>query len=332
MVLSPCHARPPPARATLDVAQRLAPPPARANRPAVTSHPEQAYLDLLARCWRDGSPRTDRTGVGTRALFGETLRFDLADGAVPLLTTKRVFWKTALRELLWFLSGDSSIRPLLAQGVRIWTDWPLARFRGETGEAITQEEFEARILGDDAFAARWGDLGPVYGRQWRRWAGPDGREHDQVAALIDGLRHNPASRRLLFTGWNVAELERMALPPCHMTYQYFVADGRLHGLLFQRSCDVALGLPFNLFEAAALIHLLAAHVGLAPGTLSWFGGDVHVYANHGPLVDTQTARAPRPWPRLRLLRTHGAIDDYRFEDFAVEGYEPWPAIPAPIAV
>jgi thymidylate synthase len=316
----------------MDAPDRLAPRRVRASRTAMNPHPEQAYLDLLARCWRDGAPRTDRTGVGTRARFGETLRFDLSDGRIPLLTTKRVYWKTALRELLWFLSGDTSIRPLLAQGVRIWTDWPLARFRRETGEAIAPDAFEARILADDAFAARWGDLGPVYGKQWRRWAGPDGREHDQVAALIDGLRRDPASRRLLFTGWNVAELADMALPPCHMTYQYFVADGRLSGLLFQRSCDVALGLPFNLFEAAALIHLLAAHVGLKPGTLSWFGGDVHVYATHGPLVETQTGRAPRPWPRLRLLRTHASIDDYRFEDFAVEGYEPWPAIPAPIAV
>ena len=295
-------------------------------------HPEGAYLDLLTRAWETGAPRRDRTGVGTRALFGETLRFDLYDGAVPLLTTKRVPWKAALRELLWLLSGETNIRPLLEHGVHIWTDWPLARFVRETGEPVTRDAFEARVLGDAAFAAAWGDLGPVYGRQWRRWPGPDGREHDQIAALVEGLRANPTSRRLLFTGWNVAELHRMALPPCHMTYQYFVRDGRLDGLLFQRSCDIALGLPFNLFEAAALIHLFAAHVGLAPGTLTWMGGDTHVYENHGELVAEQRTREPRPFPRLRVAGPRPTIDDYMFEDFALEGYDPHPAIRAPVAV
>ena len=176
-------------------------------------------------------------------MFGETLRFDLADGVVPLLTTKRVAWKAALRELLWFLSGETNIRPLVAQGVHIWTDWPMARHARATGEMLGRDDFEARILADEAFAAAWGDLGPVYGKQWRRWAGPDGTETDQIAALIEGLRSDATSRRLLFTAWNVADLPAMALPPCHMTYQFFVDDGRLHGLLFQRSCDIGLGLP-----------------------------------------------------------------------------------------
>ena len=292
---------------------------------------EQSYLALLARAWDEGSPRRDRTGVGTRALFGATLAFDLAAGAVPLLTTKRVAWKAALRELLWLLSGDTNIRALVAQGVHIWTDWPLERHARETGERLGRDAFEARILADDDFARRWGDLGPVYGRQWRRWPGPDG-PIDQIAGLLDGLVRDPTSRRLLFTGWNVAELPLMALPPCHMTYQYFVADGRLHGLLFQRSCDIGLGLPFNLFEAATLIHLFAGHVGLEPGTLTWMGGDVHVYENHGPLVATQREREPRAFPQLRIATRRETIDDYRFEDFAVEGYDPHPAIAAPIAV
>lgn len=295
-------------------------------------HSERAYLSLLTRAWNDGSRRRDRTGVGTRALFGETLRFDLSGGLVPLLTTKRVYWKTALRELLWFLSGNTSIVPLVAQNVHIWTDWPLERFRNATGATIDRAAFEARLLADPGFAAMWGDLGPVYGRQWRRWPGADGVPIDQIAALIDGLRHDPASRRLLFTGWNVADLPRMALPPCHMTYQYFVEHGRLHGILFQRSCDLGLGFPFNIFEAATLVHLFAHHVGLAGGSITWMGGDVHVYEDHGPLVTTQTARTPRAFPTLRIAARRDTIDDYVFDDFAVDGYDPHPAIAAPIAV
>lgn len=309
---------------------------------------EAQYLELLDRLRYHGSPRLDRTGVGTRALFGVTLEFDLSDGTVPLITTKRIFWKVALRELLWFLSGETALRPLVEQGVHIWTDWPLARYRAATGEAIGREEFEQRILRDDAFAAEWGDLGPIYGSQWRRWprfveagggaAGGeplyrrDPRGLDQVAQLLCDLRTNPSSRRLLFTAWNVADLDRMALPPCHMTYQYFVAEGRLHGLLFQRSCDVGLGLPFNLFEAAVLVHLFAHHVGLAPGKLTWMGGDVHLYDNHHALAEEQLRREPRPFPTLSIKARRNSIDDYRFEDFELAGYDPHPHIPAAIAV
>jgi thymidylate synthase len=311
-----------------------------------TAHPEYRYLGLLERVWREGSPRRDRTGVGTRALFGETLRFDLSDGTLPLLTTKRVSWKTIVRELLWFLAGGTNIRPLLKEGVTIWTDWPLDRYRRETGDAIAQAEFERRILADEAFAARWGELGPVYGAQWRHWPrfvpasaddgeglyrrDPDGI--DQISRLVEDIRRNPASRRLIFTGWNVADLDAMALPPCHMTYQYFVADGRLSGLLHQRSCDVGLGVPYNLVTAALLIRMLAHQTGLEPGELVWVGGDVHVYENHAELVATQLAREPRAWPRLSFARRPASILDYRFEDFVVEGYDPHPAIAAPIAV
>ncbi len=293
---------------------------------------EEQYLDLVRRIWTEGSEQRDRTGVGTKALFGATMRFDLSDGRVPLITVKRVYWKTALRELLWFLSGDTSIRPLVAQGVSIWTDWPLDRYRRETGDAIERAAFEKRIVEDDDFAARWGDLGPVYGKQWRRWQGPDGREHDQIAALVRSLRENPASRRHIFTGWNVAELDGMALPPCHMTYQYQVANGRLNGILYQRSCDLGLGFPFNIFEAAALLRMLAQQTDLEPGELVWMGADVHLYANHGELVETLLSRSPRAFPTLTLNRRPDSLFDYRFEDFDVAGYDPHPAISAPVAV
>ncbi|MDR6293951.1 thymidylate synthase [Inquilinus ginsengisoli] len=311
-----------------------------------TPHPEHQYLDLLERAWREGAPRRDRTGVGTRALFGQTLRIDLSDGTVPLLTTKRVSWKTIVRELLWFLDGGTNIRPLLQDGVTIWTDWPLAKYRRETGEDISQKAFEARIVEDEAFAQRWGDLGPVYGAQWRHWpryepAGEadgetlyrrDPEGIDQITALVRDIRTHPSSRRLIFTGWNVAELGGMALPPCHTTYQYFVADGRLSGLLHQRSCDVGLGVPYNLVTASLLIRMLAQQCDLEPGEFVWFGGDTHVYENHGDLVAEQLSREPRPWPVLRFARRPESILDYRFDDFIIEGYDPHPSIAAPIAV
>ncbi|MBS3961110.1 MAG: thymidylate synthase [Sandarakinorhabdus sp.] len=289
----------------------------------------------MRQVWRNGSERRDRTGVGTRALFGATLRFDLSDGTVPLLTTKRVFWKSAVKELLWFLAGETSIRPLVEQGVHIWTDWPLDRFRRETGETMDRDSFEARILADADFAARWGDLGPVYGKQWRRWLGPDGRLHDQLAALVAGLRSNPASRRHIFTGWNVAELDQMALPPCHMTYQYFVEPGkgrgRLSGILYQRSCDLGLGFPFNIFEASLLLRMLAQQCDMEPGEIIWMGADVHLYLNHAQLVEKQLSRSPRPFPRLNLNRAPDLFS-YKLEDVALEGYDPHPHIAAPVAV
>lgn len=294
-------------------------------------HPEHQYLDLLRILLERGAERVDRTGVGTRAIFGHQMRFDLARG-FPLLTTKRVFFKPAIHELIWFLSGSTRLRPLLANGVRIWTDWPLARYRRETGDAIAQAEFERRLLEDDAFDAKWGDLGPVYGKQWRAWEAKDGRVVDQMSQLVQAIRTNPTSRRLLFTGWNVGELERMALPPCHMTYQYFVADGRLSGILYQRSADTFLGLPWNLCEAALLIHMLAQQCDLEPGELVWMGADVHLYLNHQEQARVQLAREPRPFPTLRLLRRPDSLFDYRFEDVEITGYDPHPHIKADVAV
>ncbi len=304
-------------------------------------HPEQQYLDLMRRVWASGVERGDRTGTGTRALFGATMRFDLSDGTVPLVTTKRVFWKSAVKELIWFLGGGRNIAPLVEQGVHIWTDWPLDAYRRATGEDINRDAFEARIVADPAFAAQWGDLGPVYGVQWRRWprflpAGDGlyrrGDDIDQIAALVDGLRRNPASRRHIFTGWNVAELDQMALPPCHMTYQYFVADGRLSGILYQRSCDLGLGFPFNIFEAALLVRMLAQQCDLLPGEIVWMGADCHLYLNHAHLVETQLAREPRPFPTLELNRRPDDIFGYQPDDFTLTGYDPHPHIAAPVSV
>lgn len=304
-------------------------------------HWEHQYLDLMRRIWMQGDQRIDRTGVGTRAVFGAQLRFDLSGGRVPLLTTKRVFWKAAAREMLWFLTGETNIRPLLEQNVTIWTDWPLAAYRKATGDQIGQDDFEARIVADADFAARWGDLGPVYGKQWVDWptyepAGEGlfrkGPGINQVAQVIAGLRANPGGRRHIIEGWNVAELDRMALPPCHKTYQFHVAGGRLSCLLYQRSCDVVLGLPFNLFGAALLTRMIAGQTGLEPGELIWSGGDTHLYLNHADLIEAQLARQPQGEPRLVIGRVPPTIFDYAIGDFAVADYAPQSHIAAPVAV
>ncbi len=309
--------------------------------PDAPRHWEWQYLDLMRCIWEHGDERIDRTGVGTRSLFGAEVRFDLAGGAMPLLTTKRVYWKTATRELLWFLTGETNIRTLCAQGVEIWTDWPLDRYRRETGEAIERAAFSQRIVADAEFAARWGELGPVYGKQWVDWptyepageglfrAGPG---INQVAQVIDSLRANPGSRRHIIEGWNVAELDAMALPPCHKSYQFHVAGNRLSGLLYQRSCDLGLGFAFNIWSLAALIRMLAQQCDLEPGDAVWMGGDVHLYLNHAPLVEEQLRRAPAGEARLDFARKPASIFDYRIEDFIVSGYAPQAHIAAPVAV
>ncbi len=310
------------------------------------THWEWQYLELMRRIWEDGDERVDRTGVGTRSLFGAQLRVSLSDTCMPLLTTKRVYWKTATREFLWFLAGETNIRALCAQGVEIWTDWPLDRYRRESGEDIARADFSKRIVEDEAFARQWGDLGPVYGKQWVDWPvyepQPDGSFRkrtqgvNQVAQVVESLRNNPGSRRHIVEGWNVAELDQMALPPCHKSYQFHVSagenGGRLSGLLYQRSCDVALGLPFNLWGAALFIRMLAQQCDLEPGELVWMGGDVHLYRNHAALVEEQLSRRPSGQPRLDIVRRPESMFDYRIEDFAVTGYEPQAAISAPVAV
>ena len=304
-------------------------------------HPEWQYLDLMRAIWETGSERIDRTGIGTRSVFGATLRFDLADGAMPLITTKRVFWKTATREMLWFLTGETNIRPLVLQGVKIWNEWPHARYVKETGDPIALDDFVRRIAEDEAFAARWGDLGPVYGKQWVDWPTwryrkdglyERGEGINQVAQVVESLRTNPGSRRHIIEGWNVAELDRMALPPCHKTYQFHVAGDRLNCLLYQRSCDVALGLPFNLWSAALLQRMIAQQVDLQPGELVWTGGDTHLYLNHAHLITEQLAREPQGRPRLEIVRRPDSIFNYGIDDFVVENYTPHAAIKAPVAV
>lgn len=315
----------------------LAIPPAE----TAARHPEWQYLELMRQIWGHGSERTDRTGVGTRSICGAMLRFDLAGGAMPLLTTKRVYWKTATREMLWFLTGETNIRPLVLQGVKIWNEWPHARYVRETGEDISLEDFVQRIAEDEEFAARWGDLGPVYGKQWVDWPTyryradglyEKGPGINQVAELVESLRSNPGSRRHIIEGWNVAELDRMALPPCHKTYQFHVAGDRLNCLLYQRSCDVALGLPFNLWSAALLQRMIAQQTDLEPGELVWMGGDVHLYLNHEHLITEQLGREPQGRPTLEITRRPETIFGYMIEDFVVHDYTPHPPISAPVAV
>lgn len=309
---------------------------------ATARHWEWQYLDLMRRIWDEGDERVDRTGIGTRSVFGATIRFDLSGGAMPLLTTKRVYWKTATRELLWFLTGETNIRPLCAQGVEIWTDWPMDRYRRETGLEISRADFSRRIVEDAGFAQEWGDLGPVYGKQWVDWPVYEAAEGglyrkrakgvNQIAQVIESLRNNPGSRRHIIEGWNVAELDSMALPPCHKSYQFHVADGRLSCALYQRSCDLGLGFAFNMWSLALLTRMFAQQCNLEPGEAVWMGGDVHLYLNHAALVEEQLARQPAGEARLDIARKPDSIFDYRIEDFVVEGYAPQAHIAAPVAV
>lgn len=325
--------------ATLETANTI---PSELNGPG---HYEWQYLDLMRQIWEQGSERIDRTGIGTRSIAGAMLRFELSDGAMPLLTTKRVYWKTATREMLWFLTGETNIRPLVLQGVKIWNEWPHANYVRETGDDIALDAFIARIADDAEFAERWGDLGPVYGKQWVDWPTYRYRKDglyekgpgiNQVAEVVESLKNSPGSRRHIIEGWNVAELDRMALPPCHKTYQFHVtgegSSAKLNCVLYQRSCDVALGLPFNLWSAALLQRMIAQQVGMEAGELVWMGGDVHLYLNHEHLITEQLSREPQGHPRLEIVRQPPSIFDYQIDDFQVLGYEPLGAIKAPVAV
>jgi thymidylate synthase len=292
-----------------------------------------AYHAYLRDILDNGTRHRDRTGTGTTRVFGRQLRFDLTEG-FPLITTKRVWMKGVTVELLWFLSGGTNIRPLLEEGVSIWTDWPLKRYREATGEDVSQEAFEKRVVEDDAFAAEWGELGPVYGKQWRDFAGEDGRV-DQIARLVENLRETPGSRRHLVSAWQPAEIGRMALPPCHYAFQCFVdgepGDGRLSLMWQQRSVDSFLGLPFNVASYALLTHMLAQQTGLEVGELIFHGGDCHVYDNHRDVVTEQLTRDPYPLPTLELAE-RDSIFDYELGDVEVKGYQHHPVLRAPIAV
>lgn len=293
---------------------------------------ENQYLNLLRKLIDRGSPRMDRTGVGTRALFGEGMRFDLSDGSIPLLTTKKVLWRPAAIELLWFLSGSENIRPLVQQGVHIWTDWPLAKYRKATGEDLPRDEFEQRIVEDEGFAREWGGVGPSYGSQWRNYRTRSGGSIDQVAETIRLLKEEPYSRRNLFHAWNVEDLPKMALPPCHLLYQWFVDNGKLNLMMVQRSVDFYLGCAWNILECSMLLRMIADQTGLEPGEFQWFGGDVHLYENHVEAAEKQLSREPKGFPKFVLKRKPDSIDGYVVDDFEVVGYDPHGFIKAPVAV
>jgi thymidylate synthase len=269
---------------------------------AMTIHPERQYLDLLADILATGARRADRTGTGTLGVFGRQIRFDLAKG-FPLLTTRKLHKKSIILELLWFLRGDTNVRWLQQRGVSIWDEW----------------------------ADPDGELGPVYGKQWRSWAAPDGRSIDQIANVVASIRANPTSRRHIVTAWNPAEVDDMALPPCHCLFQFFVADGRLSCQLYQRSADIFLGVPFNIASYALLTLMMAQVTGLQPGEFVHTFGDAHLYLNHVEQAELQLRRDPTPFPTLTLAPKTDLFA-FAYEDFKLDGYHPHPAISAPIAV
>jgi thymidylate synthase len=261
------------------------------------------YLQLLRDIRNGGARKGDRTGTGTLSVFGRQLRFDLAEG-FPLVTTKKIHLRSIIYELLWFLRGDTNVAWLREHGVTIWDEWA-----------------------DDR-----GELGPVYGKQWRAWPAPDGSSVDQIAQVVQQLRGNPDSRRIMVSAWNVGELERMALMPCHALFQFYVADSKLSCQLYQRSADVFLGVPFNIASYALLVQMLAQQCDLAPGDFVWTGGDCHLYLNHLEQADLQLSREPYPLPRLVLGRRPPSIFDYQYEDFEFVNYQHHPAIKAPVAI
>ncbi len=261
------------------------------------------YLDLIRHIKDHGHTKTDRTGTGTQSVFGYQMRFDLGQG-FPLVTTKKIHLRSIIHELLWFLKGDTNVRYLQENGVSIWNEW----------------------------ADENGDLGPVYGKQWRGWETPRGDTIDQLSQVMDQIRQSPDSRRMLVVAWNPADVPDMALPPCHCLFQFYVADGKLSCQLYQRSCDVFLGLPFNIASYALLTHMMAQQADLEVGDFVWTGGDVHIYSNHAVQTDLQLTRKPYPLPRLELRRKPDSLFDYQFEDFAILDYEAHPHIKGPVAV
>jgi thymidylate synthase len=263
----------------------------------------QQYLDMMRLVRETGARKEDRTGTGTLSVFGHQMRFDLSAG-FPLVTTKKLHLRSIIHELLWFLSGDSNIRYLKENGVSIWDEW----------------------------ADENGDLGPVYGVQWRSWPTSDGRKVDQVAQIMQQLKETPDSRRIILSAWNVAEIENMALPPCHCLFQFYVADGKLSCQLYQRSCDIFLGVPFNIASYALLTHMLAQQANLKVGDFVWTGGDCHLYLNHLEQADEQLTREPLPLPKLAIKRRPPSIFDYEYEDFEILNYEAHPHIKAAVAV
>lgn len=309
-----------------------------------TQHADTEYQDLLRNILENGTQKGDRTGTGTISLFGTQMRFNLEQG-FPLLTTKKLPFRIILGELLWFINGDTKLRTLLHQNIHIWDEWPFKWYLMKSGLPIPpvnsaewvgqMKSFTDRIVAEDSFNASWGDLGPVYGKQWRAWPDRDGKTIDQLQIAVDTIRKNPNSRRIIVSAWNPAEIEEMAragLPPCHCLFQFFVSDGKLSCHLYQRSCDTFLGVPFNIASYALLTIMTAAVTGLKPGEFIWTGGDTHIYLNHVDQVKEQLARSPRPMPTINLKRVPNELWDFKVEDIELIGYDPHPAIKAPIAV
>jgi len=289
------------------------------------------YLDLMQHVLDNGVKKEDRTGTGTLSVFGHQMRFDLAAG-FPLLTTKKVFLKGIIHELLWFLAGDTNIKYLVDNGVGIWNEWPHAEYRKQTGEDLPLADFVARVREDAGFARQWGGIGPGYGHQWRSWPTPEGGHVDQIRQVVEQIRNNPDSRRMIVSAWNVAEVENMALPPCHTLFQFYVAEGRLSCQLYQRSADIFLGVPFNIASYALLTMMMAQVCGLEPGDFVHTLGDAHLYSNHLEQTRLQLSRDTYPLPRMRINPAVKDLFAFNYDDFELLDYQCHPPIKAPVAV
>ena len=291
----------------------------------------KAYHELIERVLAEGMKKEDRTGTGTLSVFGHQMRFNLQEG-FPMMTTKKLHLKSILHELIWFIRGETNIRYLCQHGVRIWDDWPYAKYKASAdfqGEDI--RAFAARVAEDAAFAAQWGELGPVYGHQWRSWPGPNGAV-DQLKQVLEDLRKNPDSRRHIVSAWNPGYIDQMALPPCHAFFQFYVADGKLSCQLYQRSADIFLGVPFNIASYALLVHFMARDLGLEVGDFVHTLGDAHIYSNHLDQVKLQISREPRALPSLWLNPEVTSLFDFTYDDVRLDGYDPHPHIAGAVAV
>jgi thymidylate synthase len=302
------------------------------------------YLDLLRDIDKNGTIKTDRTGTGTKSVFGRQLRFDLSEG-FPAVTTKKLFLRGIIHELLWFLQGNSNIEYLVKNDVHIWDEWPFKAFLESTKQEIPPvgsdewneklKDFTEKLKTDHEFAVKYGELGPVYGYQWRHWPDGKGGEIDQITQAIDMIKNTPDSRRIIVSAWNVSDIEEMAkagLPPCHSLFQFYVVNGKLSCQLYQRSADTLLGVPFNIASYALLTMMVAQVTGLEPGDFVHTFGDAHIYSNHSEQVKLQLSREPKPLPTMKINPEIKSIFDFTIDDFTLEGYDPYPAIKAPIAV